>query len=618
MAGAAGGPALGRGDDFYRAFLTGYGALFFAPAPAAGALFLLGTFAASAVVGTAILLGLLSSTFAAHLLRRDRAEIEQGLYGFNGALVAFALFSLEGRTDLLYALVVPAAALTARLTAWALDGVWSGRLGLPALSGPSLLVGYPLLAALVRWGGYRLHPGAVMASYLGHGDLFGPAFYGEGMRGALGPVTGAWPVALLFALGFALHSRRLLLLVAAGLATGAVIGFALLGWVGATSFGFVVVTATPVFVALAGVFTAGGWRGWLFGGAAAALSFLVWFHGGIWLADHGQPLFTLPFFASVIGALLLLRFAPARLAGWLPERVPLHRIGSPETAARWADGRAQGLRWWQDVARLGERSWQDFVPAERLARARELVRRSTRVTVLTGAGISTESGIPDYRSGAVAWKHYDTTHFRWERFLAAEESRRRYWEMSQDFFLVLRTAQPNAGHRAIAALERQGKLRAVITQNVDRLHQAAGVPPEKVIEIHGNEHRVSCLGCGAGYPREEVYRWIVEGVPAPYCPACQGILKPDSTAFGQPMDEEASARALRAVEECDLLVVAGTSLEVQPVATLPLVALRAGRALLVVNLQATDYDPFADFVLRGTCGALLPQLLGDASLEVAP
>ncbi|MBC8329127.1 MAG: NAD-dependent deacetylase [Planctomycetes bacterium] len=176
---------------------------------------------------------------------------------------------------------------------------------------------------------------------------------------------------------------------------------------------------------------------------------------------------------------------------------------------------------------------------------------------------------------------------------------------------MLRAAAPKAGPRAVAGLERQGTLRAVIPRNVDRLHQAAGVPADKVIEIHGNEHRVSCLSCGAGYSREEVYRWIVDGVAVPYCPVCQGILKPDSIAFGQPMVDEVGARALRAVSECDLLIVAGTSLEVQPVASLPLVALRAGTPLLLVNLQPTDFDTFADFVLRGACGSLLPKLIGD-------
>jgi NAD-dependent deacetylase len=247
-----------------------------------------------------------------------------------------------------------------------------------------------------------------------------------------------------------------------------------------------------------------------------------------------------------------------------------------------------------------------------LDRAADLLAEARRVTVLTGAGISTESGIPDYRTGAVAWKRYDTEHFRWERFVASEESRRKYWEMSQDFFVVLRAAAPNAAHRAFADLARRGTLDCVITQNVDRLHQRAGLAPERVIEIHGSEDSVSCLRCRRRYERAEVFRWIQGGVAAPYCTACQGILKPDSIAFGQPMPEEPSLAALRAVERSDLLLVAGTSLDVQPVATLPLIALRASKPLVIVNLQATDYDAFAAVVLRGLAGEVLPKIVAAA------
>ncbi len=239
----------------------------------------------------------------------------------------------------------------------------------------------------------------------------------------------------------------------------------------------------------------------------------------------------------------------------------------------------------------------------------ELVRNSSKIVVLSGAGVSTESGIPDYRTGALAWKQYDTSHFRWEQFMASEESRKKYWEMSQDFYLVLRKAQANSAHIALGELDRRGKLLGVVAQNVDRLHQVGGVGDQRVCEIHGNEHHVSCLNCGAQFSRDEVYQWILDGVAAPYCPTCQGILKPDSIAFDQPMPEAASRRALEMVRNCDLLLVVGTSLEVQPVAALPLLALRAGKPLLISNLQTTDYDPYADFVLRGPCGLVLPELL---------
>jgi NAD-dependent deacetylase len=601
-------PVRGRGEDFYRSFLVGYGALFFAPHAASGALFLIATVAASPAVGTAVLLGLFAATTTAHVLKRARLELEHGLYGFNGALAAFAVFSMQGEATQLHLLVVLAAALTVPITARLLDGAWCGRLGLPALSLPSLVVGFPLAWAMLRFGEQYPWSSTLLPPHLTSSSLFAAELYGAGMRDTVAGITGHWPTSLFFAVGFALHSRRLLAYLLAGLALGALVGFAFLGWVGASDFSFVVVTALPTFVALACVFTGSGWRSFVYGAVGVLASFFVWFFLGLFLTDHDLPLLTAPFFLSTASLLLVLRLLPAEASSWLPRQIPLHQLASPAAVASWSSGRASGWRYWQELAGHLDGTAADFTSAEKLARARELVRKSRRVVVLTGAGISTESGIPDYRTGAVAWKQYDTEHFRFERFMTSEESRKAYWQMSQDFFLVLRAAQPNAGHDAIVELERHGKLEAVVTQNVDRLHQRAGVPGGKVIEIHGNEHHVSCLKCGQGYEREEIYRWILNGVEVPYCSSCQGILKPDSVAFGQPMIEEESARALEAVRGCDLLIIAGTSLEVQPVASLPLVALRAGKPLVVVNLRATDYDAFATFVVRGACGAILPEL----------
>lgn len=597
-----------RGEDFYRSFLVGYGVLFFAPHAASGALFLLGTVAASPAIGTAVLLGLFAATTAAHVLKRARFELEQGIYGFNGALAAFAVFSMQGEATQLHLFVLLAAALTVPVAQRLVDGFWCGRLGLPLMSLPSLIIGFPLVWAMLRFGDAYPWPATVLPTHLTMGSLFAEELYGTGMRDAVGGLIEHWPTVLLFAVGFAVHSRRFLLYLLAGLGIGALVGFLCLGWVGAFDFSFVVVTALPTFVALACVFTGSGWRSFAYGCVGVLVSFFVWFFLGLFLTDHDLPLLTAPFFLTTTGLLVVLRLVPAESLSWLPRQIPLHQLGSPARVASWSSGRAFGWRYWQELAGHLDGTAAEYADEERLARARELVRKSRRIVVLTGAGISTESGIPDYRTGAVAWKQYDTEHFRFERFMASEESRKAYWEMSQDFFLVLRAAQPNAGHDAIGELERHRKLEAVITQNVDRLHQRAGVPDDRVIEIHGNEHRVSCLKCGRGYDREEIYRWILNGVQVPYCSSCQGILKPDSVAFGQPMIEEECNRALEAVRACDLLVIAGTSLEVQPVASLPLVALRAGKPLIVVNLQATDYDAFATFVFRGTCGAILPEL----------
>jgi len=250
------------------------------------------------------------------------------------------------------------------------------------------------------------------------------------------------------------------------------------------------------------------------------------------------------------------------------------------------------------------------VPERRIESAVAALTTANHVVALTGAGLSTESGIPDYRSGIIDWQVYDPEELTYERFLADESARKTYWKMSQDFYLLLREARPGRGHLALAELERSGKLLGVITQNVDRLHQRAGISPEKVVEIHGNEFGVTCLNCAATYSRDEIYRWVLHGTEVPYCLHCQGgFLKPDSIAFGQPMILAASQSALEMIDRCDLLLVCGTSLTVEPVSSLVARAVANGARLVIVNYQATDFDAVSDVILRGGVGALLDRMV---------
>lgn len=600
-----------RGDDLYRAVLTGYGALFLLPSARAGALLYLATFAASPTLGTAVLIGVLASTAIAHLAKREPHQIESGLFGFNGALAAFAVFSMTVPVELGLALVPLAAAATTLLQAWLIDGPWVRRLAIPPLSLASLVVGIPLAWGLAKFGGYEAWPSLGVPTHLASAaDLFEERFYASEIRTALAPSWRSAPAVLLVLLASLMHSRASLLNLLAGAGLGALVGYACLGWYGALGSSFVLTTAIPTFMALSGVFCAGGPRAWLYASAAVLASFFVWALLGLEFRDAGLPMLTTPFWLTTSAFLLLLRFVPA--SPLLPQLVPLHQASSPEAGERWAVGRELGWRYWQGLAQRDPAQVESRELQSDLARATALVAGARRIVAITGAGLSTESGIPDYRTGAVAWKKYDTAHFRWEQFLASEESRAKYWEMSQDFYLVLRAAEPNPAHRFFAELERAGKLERVLTQNVDRLHQRAGVSDARVLEIHGNEHSVSCLRCLARYDRGEVFRWIQGGVRAPYCPRCQGILKPDSIAFDQPMPDGPSLDALEAIRACDLVIIAGTSLEVQPIATLPLVALRERKPLLIVNLQATDYDVFASVVLRGRVGELLPRIAPSA------
>ncbi|MFL6139313.1 MAG: SIR2 family NAD-dependent protein deacylase [Frankiaceae bacterium] len=227
---------------------------------------------------------------------------------------------------------------------------------------------------------------------------------------------------------------------------------------------------------------------------------------------------------------------------------------------------------------------------------------------MTGAGISTDSGIPDYRGPQGTWTK-DPAAMRTAtigHYVADPEVRRRAWRGRRDH--AAWTAAPNAGHLALVELERAGKLRALLTQNVDGLHQLAGSSPGIVVELHGTVWEVECLSCAARTPMADELARVDEGDPDPACRACGGILKSATISFGQPLDRQVVAAAVRAASECDLFLAIGSSLTVHPAAGLCELATGNGARLVVVNAQPTPYDGIADAVVREPIGTALPAL----------
>ena len=234
---------------------------------------------------------------------------------------------------------------------------------------------------------------------------------------------------------------------------------------------------------------------------------------------------------------------------------------------------------------------------ERLA---ELVQVRRPCVVLTGAGISTESGIPDFRSPNGIWAHYDPLEYATiDAFLADPV---KVWDFYGKRLAMLGDAQPNDGHRALAELEDRGWVRAVITQNIDRLHERAG--SRALVEVHGSIGTSSCLDCGTVVPFDEV----VQLLPVPRCPSCEWILKPDVVMFGDLLPEEAIARATRLAAQAQLLLVVGSSLEVFPVAGLPLETLATGGTLAIVNRGETQFDSRASVAIDAGAGETLRAL----------
>jgi NAD-dependent deacetylase len=248
----------------------------------------------------------------------------------------------------------------------------------------------------------------------------------------------------------------------------------------------------------------------------------------------------------------------------------------------------------------------DFEAAAR--RLHDLVNGASVIVPFTGAGISTECGIPDFRSPGGIWTRYQPIPF--EQFTASAEMRKESWRRRFAMDAQFSTARPGRGHLALASLHRAGKIPAVITQNIDNLHQASGFAPERVVELHGNTTYATCLDCGRrcelSWIRE---RFETEGRP-PDCPGCGGMVKTATISFGQAMPEAAMRRAEQLAAACDLFLAIGSSLVVWPAAGFPLMAKRNGARLVILNRDPTDFDDVADLAIRADIGAILASFIG--------
>lgn len=244
---------------------------------------------------------------------------------------------------------------------------------------------------------------------------------------------------------------------------------------------------------------------------------------------------------------------------------------------------------------------------EQLADAVEFLQQAQRIVALTGAGISTESGIPDFRSPGSPWLEQPPVHYR--EFIQNQEARQRYWQSRRGLSHQVLSAQPNAAHKALAALERKGRLFGIITQNFDGLHQDAGNDPANIIELHGTSRLAACTLCGTRSSMSDLQSRIDQGEIDPCCPACGGFLKSATILFGQKVPDHDLQRAKALAEACDLFLVIGSSLKVIPAATLPRIALRRNVPLIIINTQPTSLDRAADIVIHEQAGSVLPALL---------
>ena len=232
-----------------------------------------------------------------------------------------------------------------------------------------------------------------------------------------------------------------------------------------------------------------------------------------------------------------------------------------------------------------------------------MIEQARRMVVFTGAGISTESGVPDFRSPGGVWSKMKPIYF--QDFVGSEEKRREAWTRAFTGKAGWVGATPNAGHFAVARLVEQGKVTAVVTQNVDNLHQDSGVPADRIVELHGNASYAKCLECGERHELAELKDSFLKVGEIPYCRRCGGLVKTATISFGQPMPAGPMARAEEATLACDLFLVLGSSLVVYPAAGFPLLAKRNGAKLAIVNREPTELDPYADLALHDEIGPAL-------------
>jgi len=245
-----------------------------------------------------------------------------------------------------------------------------------------------------------------------------------------------------------------------------------------------------------------------------------------------------------------------------------------------------------------------------------LIINAKKVIVFTGAGVSTESGIPDYRSPGGIWDRYNPDDFTYQKFISDAEARRKRWQMLKELTSNIE-AKPNPAHYATAELDKLGKLDCVITQNVDGFHQKAGVPDSKVFELHGNMRWVICLDCGNRYPFEQIRLRIDKGEEIPDCEACHGILKLDAVFFGESLPKKVLSEATIRSHNCNLFIVIGSTLLVYPAAHMPIYAIQSGAKLVIINLSPTPLDQQATVLINGKAGEVMSKVLQRVTERIA-
>lgn len=586
--------------------LRSYGQLLFADNAATGFFLLIALMLISGNTVLFSVIGIVVASAAAYFFKEESILIRHGIFGFNGAIFGFFwswYFPLSGLSVLLFMLMTIIVVL---VQSSLMKKMSLGFFNLPVMSLPAVMI---LIASLVivYW---LVFSAGILPSFAVYPFNSEPLIIIQTSVSFLQSLL-AW---LLIFIGILINSR----ISAFAAILGAVAGYMIVYFFPAASMGhsagiFVGFNAIPVAVSLFGIFLVANIQTFFFTFAGIAVCTIFWLLLAKICGMLNFPLLTLPFNFTVLAVLSVLRKYGThanRLGLYL---VPLDIITTPEDIILWQKrntlSRTSG-NMGKNIIRLLQQPGHLFGPSrEEVAEFLNILTGAARISILSGAGTSTESGIPDFRSNYNYWKQFSAEDFTYYNFIYRPDIRARYWVMERRFYKIIRHARINFVHKAARWLVDRGRLSCVVTQNVDGLFQQAGVNSSKVIELHGTAHQVKCLNCGTAQSREDIDAMFNAGIYVPYCSRCFGLLKPATVLMGEELDKTLLEKALSHILASDLLVIMGTSLQVEPVASIPDIAWRHGVRIVIINSTATPKDHLAEMVVNCSAGKFCKKIL---------
>jgi len=608
--------------------LRSCGQVIFADHPLTGILMLVALAMLSSAAFLFVLMGASVSSLSAFIFKEDKFYISKGIFGFNGALLGI-FWSWYFIVSVPSVFIFMCMAIVTVVVQSAMMSLLSyGRYNLPVMSLPAVAV-FLFSLLLIYWLVFNAGVLWPVQVYVPLGTPLTPLvqIIPQNSHGAWGFVAShklhVWGSILA---GIFVHSRINFAATVFFTVSGLIFMMILPHrWMYMGTEVFLGFNILPMAIAIFGLFIVANSRAFLYTCTAFFLCFGYWFVLSELFMRANLPFLTLPFNLTVITALIFAKIAKAERFGIIT--VPLDRVTTPEDILKtykisfpettlqkdgvsrqgeyghMSAGHSGKIPLYQNIGHGIRHILKSVIASMRnnrkdIVRFLDIIQGVNKISVLSGAGTSTDSGIPDFRGNSSYWKQFGSKDFTYPNFLTRPDIRERYWAMDRHFFRMVTTAVPNDIHRAIKRLDEQGKLECVVTQNVDGLFQRAGIDPAKIIEVHGTALHVHCLNCGIVYPRQEIEGILETGVREPRCQTCHGILKPMTVLMEEDLSQSVLGDALFRVCSSELLLVVGTSLQIEPVASIPLIAWQKGVRIIIINLDTTTKDGLAELIIR--------------------